>query len=76
MVCASRKKEAPSRSGSPIETWITWSSAFLIQVFSGASPSWVACRRIVSEVARLTWATNGVAGTEKAYQITRASHSS
>ncbi len=49
-----------------MQTWMTWSSALLIQVFSGRRPSCVACSRIVSLVARLTWETNGVAGTEKA----------
>jgi len=42
------------------------SSAPLSQFFSGISPSWVACRRIVSLVTRLTWATKGEAGAEKA----------
>jgi hypothetical protein len=38
-----------------MHSWITWSSAFFTQAFSGTSPSCVACWRMVSPVARLTW---------------------
>jgi hypothetical protein len=50
----------------PVERWMTWSSAPLTHAFSGTRPSWVACMRSVSLVARLTWLTKAEAGTEKA----------
>jgi hypothetical protein len=49
-----------------MHSWITWSSAFFTHALSGTSPSCVACWRMVSPVARLTWLTNGETGTEQA----------
>ncbi len=50
---ASSPTQTNSRSGSPTHSWITRSTTVLAQVFSGRSPSCVACSRIVSLVGRL-----------------------
>jgi hypothetical protein len=63
---ASSPTHTDSSPGSFMHSRITWSSAFFTQAFSGARPSCVACWRMVSPVARLTWLTNAETGTEKA----------